>query len=193
MMAAPRSWRGRAVAPATPAEAWRAFGRETAVILAVIAGVAVVALLIAGRGIGPVFRTEWAFFWLVVGAAVLVPLALGYEVWLLRRRLAAFAAGGVFVDADEVSPAVATQAGRKRRETPAQRRRRRAFLREAAVFGTVWLFCTGMVGWMTWHDWQAGRPGLGQSVSLFVALLAALPVWLVLSLWLKSRADRGLD
>jgi hypothetical protein len=190
-MAERSTWRGRTVAPRIPREAWRRFAVETAVVLAVVGGIVVIAMIVSSADLTLRPKVAWDYLWVRVTAALLVPLVLGYEIWLLWSRLAAFRRGTVFVDDDEVAPdAVPPPATRKRRETPAQARRRRAFWRELALVTAIWLFCTGLVGWVAFADWQAGRP-LGDMGKLFLGLLVLYPAYVVLSVYLKNEKDRG--
>lgn len=185
------SWRGKRVAPRTPGAAWAVFFRETGFALVLVLGVLAIALIVAGGDLALRPRHTWDYLWVRVTLILILPLALGYEVWLLWTRLAAFRRGEVFVDDDEVSPdAVPAGPARKRRETPAQAKRRKAFWRELVLVTGVWLFCTGVVGWVSWAEWQAGRP-LGQMGTLLIGLLVLYPVYVLLSVWLKNEKDRG--
>lgn len=191
MMAEERtSWRGRIVAPRTPREAWVRFGTEVGLVLTIVAGIAAIVILTDD---GDTLRPKlWLdYFWINLMAVVLVPLVLGYEIWLLRRRLQAFAKGEVFVDDDEVSPdAVPAASKRKRRETPAQARRRKAFWRELILVTVVWLFCAGLFGWVTVTEWIGGRSA-GVVGKVFLLLLVLYPVYVILSVSLKNDKDRG--
>ena len=120
-----KTWRGKRVAPRTPREAWAAFAAEMGMALVIGLGIAVVLLLVAQEQISLNPKNWWDFFWIRVGALTLGPLVIGYEVWLLWRRLSAFRRGEVFVDVDEHAPdAVPPPSGRKKR-----RRRRRSVAR----------------------------------------------------------------
>jgi hypothetical protein len=185
------TWRGRTVAPRTPREAWRRFAAEMGLILTVLAGVLVIAY-ITGDGSSLMRVTVWwDYLWVKLMTVVLLPVVFGYEIWLLRRRLVAFAKGEIFVDDDELSPdAVPAMSTRKRRETPAQAKRRKAFVRELALVTVVWLFCAGVIGWVTVSEWWQGKP-TGQVGLMFIALLVVYPVYVVLSVHLKREKDRG--
>jgi hypothetical protein len=186
-----RIWRGKRLAPRTPGEAWLAFAREAGFALVLVAGALAIALIAAGGDINLRPRIAWDYLWVKVALALILPLVLGYEIWLLWTRLASLRQGEVFVADDEVSPdAVPSASGRKRRETPAQARRRKAFWRETALVTAIWLFCIGIVSWVSLADWQAGRP-LGQMGRLLAGLLVVYPVYVVLSVWLKNEKDRG--
>lgn len=187
-----RSWRGRLVAPRTPAEAWRAFALEMLTFLAIVAGILVVFVLTAQGGVTLEPRGRFSFFLILVGAVTVVPLFVIYEVWLLRSRIAAFRRGEHFVDLDEAAPdAVPPPSGRKRRETPAQARRRRAFWRETVLMGIVWLFCTGVIGWVALDLWLEGRP-LGNLGPALGGLVVLYPVAVFLSYRSKVEKDRGV-
>ena len=191
MTEARRSWRGRRIAPRTPAEAWGAFLRGAGFALVLVVGALAIALIAFGGDMGLRPRNAWDFLWVKATLVLILPVALGYEAWLLWSRLAAFRRGEVFVDEDEVSPeAVPAGPVRKRRETPAQARRRKAFWRELALVTAIWLFCAGIVGWIVLSDLQAGRPP-GQMGALFLGLLVLYPVYVMLSVWLKTEKDRG--
>lgn len=186
-----RIWRGKRVAPRTPGEAWLAFAREAGFALVLVAGALAIALIAVGGDINLRPRIAWDYLWVKVTLALILPLVLGYELWLLWTRLAALRRGEVFVDDDEVSPdAVPARSGRNRRETPAQAKRRKAFWREMTLVTAIWLFCTGIVCWVSLAEWQAGRP-LGQMGLLLLGLMVMYPAYVVLSVWLKNEKDRG--
>lgn len=186
-----RTWRGKDVAPQTPREAWRRFAVESAVVLVVVGGIVAIAVIASSGDLTLRPKVLWDYLWVRVTAVLLVPVVLGYEIWLLWSRLAAFRRGEVFVDDDEVAPdAVAPGSTRKRRETPAQVRRRKAFWRELAIVTAIWLFFAGLVGWVAFADWQAGRP-MGEMGKLFLGLLVMYPAYVVLSVYLKNEKDRG--
>ena len=185
------SWRGRMIAPRTPKEAWVRFAKEAVVILAVVAGILVLVILTDD---GQTLRYKlWVeYFWVSWSAVILVPLVLGYQIWLLWQRLRAFAKGEVFVDVDEVSAdAVPAASRRKRRETPAQARRRKAFWRELVLVTVIWLFCAGLFGWASVTEWIGGRSA-GIVGKMFLVLLVLYPAYVILSVSLKNDKDRGL-
>lgn len=187
-----RAWRGRRVAPRNPAEAWGAFARETGFALVIVLGVAVVALFVALDEVSLNPRNWWDYIWIKAMALVLVPLMLGYEIWLLWKRLAAFRRGEVFVDSDEVSPEVVPPPStRKKRETAAQKKRRKAFWREMIIITAIWLFCTVAVAVLVVDDWLKGRP-FGEAGLMFVGLLAMYAVIVVINVKEKRDKDRGL-
>lgn len=192
-MTARTTWHGRRVAPQTPAQAWAAFGRETGLALAMVAGVLAIALVVAAGEIDLRPRVLWDYIWVKWTVALIVPLILGYEAWLLRTRLAALRAGDVHVEPDEVDPAAVPPPSRRRRKpTPAQARRARAFRRELILVTAIWLFCAGAAGFMLVQDLRAGRPLTGQSGGMLAGLVALYVAYVVLSLRLKRDADRGL-
>ena len=185
-----RTWRGKWVSPQTPGEAWRRFAVDLAVILAVAGGVLAVTLMALPGGVNLNPGAERTYLFVLIGAAIVLPVMLGYEIWLLWQRLSAFRRGEVFVDVDEVAPEDAPPPSRrKRRETPAQARRRKKFWREMFIFGAIWLFCTGLLGWASISEWLAGRSA-GNIGLMFMAVLALLPVYVVLSVHLKLEKDR---
>lgn len=187
-----RTWRGRRVAPRTPGEAWGAFARETGFALVIVLGIAVVALFVALDEVSLNPRNLWDYIWIKAVALVLVPLIFGYEVWLLWKRLAAFRRGEVFVDSDEVSPeAVPAPSTRKKRETAAQKKRRKAFWREMIIITAIWLFCTIAVGVLVVDDWLKDRP-FGETGLMFVGLLAIYAVIVAINVKEKRDKDRGL-
>jgi hypothetical protein len=187
-----RTWRGKRVAPRTPREAWGAFARAMGLALVVGAGIAAIMLLVAQDQVSLNPKNRWDFFWIKVAAYTVGPLVLGYEVWILWTRLSAFRRGEVFVDSDEVSPdAVPAPSTRKRRETPAQKKRRKSFWRMMIFITAVWLFCFGAVGVLVVDDFRKGRP-FGETGLLWVGLLVIYVVIVVLSVKEKRDADRGL-
>lgn len=137
-------------------------------------------------------RNEMDWLWIILSAAWVVPVIVGLEIWLLWKRLSAFRRGEVFVDDDEVAPEDAPPVSRrKRRETPAQARRRRKFWRELGLITVVWLFCTGLIGWVSFDYWMSGKP-LGNMGTVLLGLLVVYPVLLVIMVQDKQDKDRGL-
>ncbi|MDP3195745.1 hypothetical protein [Tabrizicola sp.] len=192
MTEARRVWRGRRVAPRTPREAWGAFAAEVGVAAMVGIGIAVVLLLVAQDEISLNPRNLWDFFWIRVGALTIGPLVLGYEVWLLWQRLSAFRRGEVFVDDDEHAPdAVPAPSGRKRRETAAQKKRRKTFWRVMILITAVWVFCAGAAAVLVVDDFRKGRP-FGEAGMFLIGLVALYVVIVVLSVKEKRDKDRGL-
>lgn len=192
-MAAERTtWRGKRVAPRTPGQAWAAFARAIGLALVIGLGIAAILLLVQQGEASLNPKNRWDFFWIKVGAAILGPLVLGYELWLLQTRLAAFRRGEVFVDDDEVSAeAVPAPSTRKKRETAAQVRRRKAFRRQMILITWVWLFCAGAAAVLVVDDWRKGKP-FGEAGMFLLALIAIYVVIVVLTLKEKRDKDRGL-
>lgn len=187
-----KTWRGKRVAPRTPGEAWGAFVRETGFALVIVLGIAVVALMVASGEATLNPRNRWDYLWIKVVAAGIIPLILAYEGWLLWQRLSAFRRGEVFVDVDEHSPdAVPPPSRSKRRETPAQKKRRKEFWRNLVIITAIWLFCTVAVGVLVVDDWLKGRP-FGETGVFFLGLLVMYLVIVVLSVKEKRDKDRGL-
>ena len=180
------------VSPQTAGEAWRRFALEMAGILAIVGGILAIALLLAPGGATLMPKGRMDYLWIILGAGMVLPLAFGYEIWLLGKRLAAFRRGEVFVDDDEIAPADAPAPSRRKwRETPAQARRRRAFWREMALITVVWLFCTGLFGWVAVDQWLEGKP-VGTFGPILLGLVILYPVIVYLSVYLKNQKDRGL-
>lgn len=186
-----RTWRGKMVSPRTPAEAWWRFAVEMTVILAILGGIFVVALMTWTGGVTLEPKARVTYLWIIIGAGAILPLVVGYEFWILWKRLSAFARGEVFVDVDEVSPEDApAPAVRKRRETPAQAKRRKAFWREMILVTVIWLFCVGVMGWVAASEWLDGKP-LGNLGTMLAGLMVLYPIYVILSVYLKNEKDRG--
>lgn len=187
-----RTWRGKWVAPRTPGEAWRRFARNMLLVFAVVGGLAAIALLTVPGGATLNPRNELGLLWIILGAAWVVPLVIVLEIWTLWDRLAAFRRGEIHVEDDEVAPGDAPPPSRrKRRETPAQARRRKKFWIETGLFTAVWLFCTGLIGWVSFEYWMAGKP-LGNMGAILLGLLVIYPVIIVIMVQDKQDKDRGL-
>jgi len=192
MTEARRTWRGKRVAPRTPREAWAAFARAMGFALVVGAGIVVIVMLVAQGEVSLNPRNRWDFFWIKLGALTVGPLVLGYEVWLLWSRLAAFRRGEVFVDSDEVSPdALPPPSKRKKRETAAQKTRRKNFWRVMIFITAVWLFCAGAAALLVVDDFRKGRP-FGEAGMFLIGLVVLYIVIVVLSVKEKRDKDRGL-
>lgn len=193
MMNARTTWRGRRVAPTTERAAWAAFGRETGVALAVVAGVLAIAQVVAAGEVALRPRVLWDYLWVKATVVLIVPSILSYEVILLLNRLSALREGEVHVEPDEADPALVPPPARRRRKpTPAQLRRARAFRRELALVTAIWLFCAGAAAFMLVQDLRAGLPLMGQAGALLAGLVALYAVYVVLAVHLKRDADRGL-
>ena len=187
-----RTWRGKWVAPRTPGEAWRRFARNMLGILAVLAGILVIVLLTMPGGATLQPKGERDFLLIIIASIWVVPLAIVLQVWTLMDRLAAFRRGEIHVEDDEIAPGdVPPPSRRKRRETPAQARRRRKFWIETGLFTAVWLFCTGLIGWVSFEYWMAGKP-LGNMGAILLGLLIIYPVIIVIMVQDKQDKDRGL-
>lgn len=169
-----------------------AFARAIGLALVIGAGIVVIMMMATQGEISLNARNRFDFFWIKVGAIVFGPLVLGYEIWLLWTRLAAFRRGEVFVDDDEHAPdAVPAPSTRKRRETPAQKKRRRAFWRVMIFITAVWLFCAGAAAVLLFDDFRKGRP-MGESGLFLIGLVVIYIVIVVLTVKEKRDKDRGL-
>lgn len=188
------TWHGRRVAPRTEREAWVAFWRETGIGLALVAGVAGIAVVVDAGDVNLRPRTLWDYLWLKAAVVATVPLILTYEIALLRARLDALRAGDVHVEPDEADPAAVPPPSRRRRKpTPAQLRRARAFRLELVLVTALWLFLAGAAAVGLWLDLRAGRPLMGQAGKLLAGLVVLYVVYLVATFSLKRDADRGLS
>ena len=192
MTEARSTWRGRRVAPRTPGEAWGAFARAIGLALVIGAGIAAIMMLTAQGDVSLNPKNRWDFFWIKLGALTIGPLVLAYEVWLLWRRLSAFKRGEFFVDDDEHSPdAVPAPSNRKKRETLAQKKRRKDFWRMMIFITAVWLFCAGAAAVLVVDDFRKGRP-FGEAGMFLIGLVVIYVVIVVLSVKEKRDKDRGL-